>query len=622
MPFKKIRGSHLRKLAREARPMQAQSSPPKRVSRRILIGSRPVDASIEPEFTPKFQTASNVVLPTGTFRRAGNDRVPAPDPISSASALSAAQLNATASVQGTLIYTPGTGYVLPVGTHTLWATFNAADSGGSAPVQSAVSITVSKAMPALAWPAPPDIRSGSAPMEAHLNATASVPGEFVYHPALGEVLGVGTHVLSVAFIPADSANYTTSDACVAVTVSKQTPTLQWLESEAMVYGEALSSAQLNASASVPGTFAYTPGEGALLAAGVHTPSVVFTPEDTETYETGEAVIRLTVGRATPVISWPKPEPILCGEALSIAQLNATASVPGTFHYSHTIGELLAPGSRSLDVTFTPTDGLNLTVAKATVEVTVIETTPTPIFWQAPSAIPYGTALGDAQLNATALVSGTFVYAPSAGHVMAPGKYTLSASFTPEDLCNHAPAHATVELQVGESENVAWPLAAPEPAPLTLTGIADEDAPAKPAPDATTNLDSPPQTPHRETRSYRGAMYEKGEGRPMASAADVVQGLPSTLPEDFSEWDGEQSPEAPPGNPSGSEGPRQLNAVATPPARAEAPKPDLRRCPGRRNLNCLWLSSRKWLRPRRVSHVMFHPSSSRSSTRILKLCARV
>ena len=53
---------------------------------------------------------------------------PAPDPITYGDKLTAAQRDATASVPGTFVYTPGPGHVLPVGTHTLWVTFTPTDS--------------------------------------------------------------------------------------------------------------------------------------------------------------------------------------------------------------------------------------------------------------------------------------------------------------------------------------------------------------------------------------------------------------------------------------------------------------------------------------------------------------
>jgi subtilase family serine protease len=61
------------------------------------------------------------------------------------------------------------------------------------------------------------------------------------------------------------------------------PTLTWTNPSAIVYGAALSTIQLNAKASVPGTFAYNPAAGVVLNAGTNTLSVIFTPNDTFDY---------------------------------------------------------------------------------------------------------------------------------------------------------------------------------------------------------------------------------------------------------------------------------------------------------------------------------------------------
>ena len=90
--------------------------------------------------------------------------------------------------------------------------------------------------------------------------------------------------------------------------------------------------------------------------------------------------------------------------------------------------------------------------------------PTVITWPAPAAISYGTALSATQLNATASVPGTFVYTPSAGHVLAPGRYTLSVSFTPSDTEKYATAQAAVVLEVeGLPDIASSPTAATETA---------------------------------------------------------------------------------------------------------------------------------------------------------------
>ena len=226
---------------------------------------------------------------------------PAPDSIAYGDKLTAAQLNATASVEGTLIYTPGPGYVLPVGTHTLWVTFTPADSGHYAPLQAATSIAVGKATPVLSWPTPATIIYGTALGDAQLNASAPVPGSFEYSPAPGEVLPPGSHTASVTFTPADSTNYVTAQASVPLTVAKATCAIQWPTPDAITYGTQLSETQLCAEASVPGKFEYSPGSGAVLAAGVHRLSVVFTPTDTVAYSSSQSSVSLTVAKATPAV---------------------------------------------------------------------------------------------------------------------------------------------------------------------------------------------------------------------------------------------------------------------------------------------------------------------------------
>jgi hypothetical protein len=140
------------------------------------------------------------------------------------------------------------------------------------------------------------------------------------------------------------------------------------------------------------------------------------------------------------------------------------------------------------------------------QLTVAEKLPSIITWPVPSQISYGTALSDMQLNATASVEGTFVYTPSAGNVLAPGRYTLSATFTPSDTESYASAKATVVLVVQGSPDLASsPTADTEPQfawTFTSTNLAPADSHA--AGESTVN-----RTNAREIRKYKGAVYEKG-----------------------------------------------------------------------------------------------------------------
>ena len=62
----------------------------------------------------------------------------------------------------------------------------------------------------------------------------------------------------------------------------------------------LSATQLNATASVAGTFVYNPPIGTVLTAGTQTLAVTFTPTGTADYSPAEAMVTLTVNPAPPV----------------------------------------------------------------------------------------------------------------------------------------------------------------------------------------------------------------------------------------------------------------------------------------------------------------------------------
>lgn len=75
---------------------------------------------------------------------------------------------------------------------------------------------------------------------------------------------------------------------------------------------------------------------------------------------------------------------------------------------------------------------------------------TPILtWNTPGPIPYGTALGAAQLNSIANVPGSFLYNPQSGTRLNAGAHTLQVDFTPEDPDAYHPATATVSLTVNQ-----------------------------------------------------------------------------------------------------------------------------------------------------------------------------
>jgi hypothetical protein len=183
-------------------------------------------------------------------------------------------------------------------------------------------------------------------------------------------------------------------------VNEGTPTITWAAPATILYGTALSGTQLDASSTVAGTFAYTPAAGTVLKAGSQTLSVTFTPTDTIDYKTATATVAVTVNEGTPTITWAAPAAILFGTALGGIQLDASSTIPGTFVYSPAAGTVLAVGSQTLSVTFTPTDATDYTTATQTVTLTVNQSTPTL------SINATSVAFGDVALNTPATQSVT------------------------------------------------------------------------------------------------------------------------------------------------------------------------------------------------------------------------
>jgi RHS repeat-associated protein len=241
-----------------------------------------------------------------------------------------------------------------------------------------VNLTVNQATPAIAWNTPSPITYGTALSSTQLDAAASVAGRFSYSPASGTVPAVGTQTLSVTLTPTDTTDYTTASQSVTLAVtsaSKTTPTITWSSPAAITYGTALSATQLNATASVGGTFTYSPAAGTVLTAGAQTLSVTFTPTNTTSYNSAMATVTLTVNQVTPTITWTTPAAISYGTALSTTQLNATASVAGSLTYSPAAGAVLPVGTQPLAVGFTPNDAVDYSTASATVSLTVSKATP-------------------------------------------------------------------------------------------------------------------------------------------------------------------------------------------------------------------------------------------------------
>jgi len=126
------------------------------------------------------------------------------------------------------------------------------------------------------------------------------------------------------------------------------------------------------------------------------------------FATTQVVGTLTVQQATPTINWPAPASITQGTPLTSAQLNASASVSGTFVYSPPASTVLSAGNnQQLNVTFTPTDTANYSSATAANTISVLPAPSTLVITE--SSLSFGSlAMGasSAPQTSTLINSGT------------------------------------------------------------------------------------------------------------------------------------------------------------------------------------------------------------------------
>jgi ligand-binding sensor domain-containing protein len=129
-------------------------------------------------------------------------------------------------------------------------------------------------------------------------ATATVSNNTV------TLVGAGNAIIT-ASQPGDTNYNPAAEVGQSLVVNKATPTLIWSKPADIVYGTALSSFQLNSTASVDGVFAYTPAGGTIMNAGSNQNlSVTFTPTDGANYNSVTKQVAINVSKAQQQIIFP------------------------------------------------------------------------------------------------------------------------------------------------------------------------------------------------------------------------------------------------------------------------------------------------------------------------------
>ena len=174
-----------------------------------------------------------------------------------------------------------------------------------------------------------------------------------------------------------------SPAAAAVTVGSPT----------YAYDGSAKSAAVTVVPAVAYTVTYNGNAALPIAAGSY--AVVATV--TNPNYAGSATGTLTINKVTPAVAWAPPAPIILGTALGGTQLNATASVPGSFTYNPPAGTVLPAGvGQTLSVSFFPSDAVNYVSAGAAVTIDV--TPPAPVGSGVLQVFVPGTAGGAVNTN--------------------------------------------------------------------------------------------------------------------------------------------------------------------------------------------------------------------------------
>ncbi len=355
----------------------------------------------------------------------------------------------------------GTGKVVAIAGLTL----SGANAANYTVTQPSATADITKAVPVITWSQPAPVISGTVLSGTQLNATA-VPsgGTFVYNPPSGTAINsVGSVTLSVSYTPSDTANYSTTTAQRAITVTAPVPVITSAGSVGASVGTpftyqttATNSPTSYGATGLASWMSFNSTSGVL--SGTPTTTGTTTVSLTASNSGGSsAAVALTVNVAAQgqVITFNPPVTKTFGDASFAVSATSDSGLPVTISVASgpaTISGGMVTLTGAGTVVLRATADSSAQFAAAMLDKSIIVGKRTPVItWAQPASVPAGTVLGAAQLNATANLSGgTFTYVPAAGTALtSAGTTTLAVQYTPADTANNnnATAQQTITVTV-------------------------------------------------------------------------------------------------------------------------------------------------------------------------------
>ncbi|MBQ9510700.1 MAG: hypothetical protein IJR55_03285, partial [Clostridia bacterium] len=190
-------------------------------------------------------------------------------------------------------------------------------------------------------------------------SSVTLPDGWSWADGSQTVGNAGQNTFNIIFTPTDTNNYNiVTGVEVSVTVSKATPAHTVPTGLTATYGDTLSSVTL------PTGWSWADGSQIVGNAGTNTFKAVFTPTDTNNYNTVTDVdVSVTVNKATPTYTVPTGLTATYGDKLS------SVTLPTGWAWADADASVGNAGTNTFKATFTPTDTANYKTVE-NIDVTV------------------------------------------------------------------------------------------------------------------------------------------------------------------------------------------------------------------------------------------------------------
>lgn len=379
----------------------------------------------------------------------------------------------------TITYNGDTEPPVNAGTYTLLASYAGSQNYEAASASGVLTIrkaTVSLSASIAGLPAydgtPHTIASASA---TGVGGEVLTPVTVTYNGDTAPPVNAGDYTVVVSY--AASQNYDAASMTAGTfTISKATPTVNVTGGGTFVYDGSTHAATATVTGAggetlTPVTITYNGGSTVPTNAGTY--NVIASYAGAPNYFARNGSATITITKASVTVSWPAPPAIVYGTPLGAGQLNASASVPGTWSYSPSAGTVLHRGNVNVQGTFTPTDATNYNSIGA---AQIIVITPAPLVMKANDvAKPFGAPVpifsasyaGFVNGDTPASLSGTLGFSTSATAQSPVGTYAIAVggvisndyaiSFVPGVLTVQPAATSTAVIASANPSGVNQPI---------------------------------------------------------------------------------------------------------------------------------------------------------------------